>query len=576
MEGDESYVSILVTFDTCSTKENTPLKRSSPSTELQFLRQAGILALVLLLNSCSTLVMEGGFKRYKADVAKTKLYKESNDFQQDMLYLNELCAETIPAGDILFPAALREKKLDSLLQLCEDPALTANVFNGYARNFLAQYNCQHVSISGLKSSNIFPFVLQPMGGEWYLQNINIDYPAELIGQRLIGMAGLAMKEVVDILSGYVSVENAIARDHQVAKFLNRPDIMQQLGVLENMDSVKLSFASGKEAFITMLERDEDINLALDEDDFKANKVTRYNPHNYTMDFYPDSNFAYFQFNRCYDQIDTYETMREYLKPWVVPLARMYMRRQMKKGNTEKLRGYIDLDRPVFTDYLELVFDSLERSGIDNLVIDLRNNSGGSSLLCLQLMYHLTDRSNLKDFEKRFFCSAFQEQFDKKEYKRMVAKKAETESSGEQVEILIPNGYFNSDSLLFEKITDPGSAYYVSPDRPVFRGSIVVLAHYGTGSAAALLTCLLQDNGIARVIGTSVGNNPTGATSFQPFKLKNTEYSGSVATEYLVRPKPENGVVLMPDFWVERSLEDVRSGVDAALDKALEYFPEGEK
>ena len=42
---------------------------------------------------------------------------------------------------------------------------------------------------------------------------------------------------------------------------------------------------------------------------------------------------------------------------------------------------------------------------------------------------------------------------------------------------------------------------------------------------------LQDNGIATVIGTSVGNNPTGATTYVPYKLPKTKANVSIAITY---------------------------------------------
>ena len=63
-----------------------------------------------------------------------------------------------------------------------------------------------------------------------------------------------------------------------------------------------------------------------------------------------------------------------------------------------------------------------------------------------------------------------------------------------------------------------SPYHIPWDRSVFKGKIIVLANSGTGSAAALITTILKDNNIATIIGTSVGNNPIGATNYQPFRL----------------------------------------------------------
>ena len=104
-----------------------------------------------------------------------------------------------------------------------------------------------------------------------------------------------------------------------------------------------------------------------------------------------------QYNKCFDKIDAFETISDYVKPWIIPFAKLYVKRLIKKSKDIKndIGFKLDYDRIVFKDYLNLMFDSLQTQDLDNLVIDLRNNGGGSHLLCLQLLYYLTDREDLK-------------------------------------------------------------------------------------------------------------------------------------------------------------------------------------
>ena len=87
----------------------------------------------------------------------------------------------------------------------------------------------------------------------------------------------------------------------------------------------------------------------------------------------------------------------------------------------------------------------------------------------------------------------------------------------------------------------------------------------------MLTALLQDNNIAVIIGTSVGNNPIGATKYQPYRLPESKLTGSIATGHLVRPKPDNGYILKPDYWIENSVSDILNGNDKYLEKAIELI-----
>jgi hypothetical protein len=82
---------------------------------------------------------------------------------------------------------------------------------------------------------------------------------------------------------------------------------------------------------------------------------------------------------------------------------------------------------------------------------------------------------------------------------------------------------------------------------------------------------LQDNNIALVVGTSVGNNPIGATNLQPYRLPNSQFSGSVATGYLIRPNPTKGKIQFPDYWIENNIDNLISGKDMPFEKSLELI-----
>ena len=66
-----------------------------------------------------------------------------------------------------------------------------------------------------------------------------------------------------------------------------------------------------------------------------------------------------------------------------------------------------------------MFDSLQTQNLDNLVTDLRNNGGGSHLLCLQLLYYLTDREDLKGFSVKYHMSDFNRQIYKSDFNKFV-------------------------------------------------------------------------------------------------------------------------------------------------------------
>ncbi len=506
-------------------------------------------------------------------MVKTEKYNSTNKYQRDLLYLDNLCANSFPDIENKFPTKERARIIDSLLTVLDSTVITDNIFNGYIRFYLSHFKNEHTSISGLQSRMMFPYLLYPVDKSWYIWDINKEYDSLHIGKKIIRLAGKSMVDIENNLFNYVFAENPINQRHSITPFLNRSDLLQQFGFIKQTDSIQLVLENGDEITVRSVTKNDDLKFTLGVERDKQHEVTKFKNYNYNISLYPKENYAYFQYNRCNDKIDSYEHMRDYLKGWIIPFAKIYMNHHIKKKNTSKLHGYADPERPIFKDYLQLMFDSINDNNIQNLIIDLRNNPGGSFQLCLQLLYYLTDRSDLIDFSEMYYTSDYNKQIDKEDYKEFEKKYKLENGFSPQNNKLYPNGFSNCDSFIFEKIEDHASPYYIDKSRAVFKGKVYVLADFGTSSAAALFATLLQDNNIATVIGTSVGNNPIGATNFRPFRLPETKMRGSVATGYLVRPKVEKGNVQFPDYWIENSVTDMINGEDRIFEKALELINE---
>jgi hypothetical protein len=236
-----------------------------------------------------------------------------------------------------------------------------------------------------------------------------------------------------------------------------------------------------------------------------------------------------------------------------------------------LRGIYDPERPFLKDYLASAIRDLDRQGITNLILDLRYNGGGETELVKQFIYHFTTRSDLRDsrgFEYNLEAFAYYQPEEFKKFRSWYRKQFGVEP---QSKTLLPT----QQNPFFDRITNAASPYYVAPNRPVFRGNIIVLANENTGSAAAWLTELLQDNRLATVVGTTTGNNPTGPTGMTPFKLPRSGILISLPNEYDERADPAKGELLQPDFWVADSLDDLHTSRDSAFEKALELLSPGQ-
>ena len=209
--------------------------------------------------------------------------------------------------------------------------------------------------------------------------------------------------------------------NEIVKSINRPSLLKQYDLIEQTDSILLSFENGDRVWVKSIYEAKDLNFHLGQKRSNSNTVTEHLDYNYNMTFYPDENFAYLQYNRCLDKIDLFEATADYVKPWMIPFAKLYLKRLIrKKKNPKNDMGFkLDYNRPVFKHYLNQMFDSLQTHNLDNLIIDLRNNGGGSHLLCFQLLYYLTDREDLKGFSVKYHMSNFNRQIHKSKFNKFV-------------------------------------------------------------------------------------------------------------------------------------------------------------
>jgi len=516
--------------------------------------------------------MNQGLKKYKSE-NDDKRYNTANKFQQDLLYLDDLCENSFPQIDSVFPKSRRETIVDSLFHVLSAKNIDEQKLKINLSFYLSHFDNQHTSIiTNYFVSGLFPYLLFNSGQHWYLLDINNNYDSLLIGKQIVRIINQPIESIISKCMNYVCAENDKTKRKKIW-FLNSPSLLKDFNIIHQTDSIYLTFENNTSIWVRSIYKESDLHFHLDKKRFKPNVITKQSNKHYNASFYPDENYAYFQFNNCFDLIDAKESIPDYVKPWVVPFANLYLKRLIKKKRIPKndIGFDIDFERPVFKDYLKQTFDSIQKQSIDNLIIDLRHNGGGSMLLCLQLLYYLTDRTNLTDFSEMYYLSEYNRKTNKKEYNDFVKSYELKNKTNPEKGKIYPNGFKHCEKSLFEKIEDPNSPYFIKKDRKVFKGKIIVLAGHNTGSAAALLTTLIQDNNIAKVIGTSVGNNPIGATEYHPFKLPNSKIKGTVASTFLIRPNIENGKIQMPDFWIEYSVDDLIKGKDKSLDKAFELI-----
>jgi hypothetical protein len=517
------------------------------------------LIVLFSLASCELLI-KSGTKNYSP---KVEIRSEGlNDYQHDFLYLSSLIEEGFPQIDSVFPIEKRQlQKQEILLKLLE--AQNHSSFMIQARKYLSNLKNQHTAIFLSDNSGnrkLYPFAVSILSNKWYLTHISKKYDSVNIGKKVLKINGVLTDEVEKRLADYTSEENKICLQQSIAKLelYNQPQYLKEIGVIDDLqENVHLLFEDNSEITISSVIANQRLDLHVLP--FKVDQISKYQNETYFYKLYPEKKFGYLQFNKCHDNIDIIESVGNYVQPWLQPLARAYVKSELKKEKPMKqLAGKNNLKHPVFRDFVWKLVDSLNINKIENLVIDLRNNPGGNLTLGVQLLYFLTSRDTLKGFTEYTYTSDMYEYYFQKEIRELERRHT---SGVPRNQLIVSKGGDN----LFREVSDKKSVYFISKNRPIFNGNIYILSNFNTGSAAALLTTLFQDNGIGTVIGTSVGNNPTGASGFTPMNLPRTKAELHIANSFLKRPNELMGKVQIPDIWVEYSLPDLLRGNDPYME-----------
>lgn len=525
-----------------------------------------ILFLLLLNSGCSSML-----KNYQLEPGRLPDLHEYNNYEQDFFYLKALCEEAVPLADKYFPPERRSALEKEILKRLGGPGVTEEIFVYCVCRYLAGFSNQHAYVEErnryIFDRKIYPVSFHYTGSELFVLNAAEPCDAAVIGKKVTAINGMPVSEVEKRLGETATADNLFSRRAMLENwfFYSRPVYYRLSGLIDSDDAVlRLEFEDHTEVSVTPVK------------DFlkwhhraKEHPVTAKSEHLYDGKIFPDRDFAYFQFNACFDKTIILDGVTGYVNWWIRPFARLWLNRQFKKEKpSELIDGYYDPDRPVFKDYLASFIKEVNSRGINNLIIDLRHNNGGGDLGS-QLVYHLTYRQDLLDSKNFCYNPDILELYSPEKGRAFRLWYRNNFGEDPPLKKLTPipqNKY-----ALFSHITDPGSIYYVPPDRPVFKGKVIVLVNPNTKSAAALLAAFLQDNKLAVTVGSTTDNNPTGPTGYTPFKLPGTGLKISLPSDYIERAVPENGDIFMPDYRVENTVSHILEGKDALFDKALELI-----
>lgn len=273
---------------------------------------------------------------------------------------------------------------------------------------------------------------------------------------------------------------------------------------------------------------------------------------FSYNIMPDKQLCYLRFSNCTDR----NTLR------------MYEMYGMSVGMTEEQIAQV----PDFGLFLHEMFSEMNQQGVKTLVIDVRNNSGGNSKLCDQLLSWLKPIDEIHDMSTMIRISKLWEtQYPDMAmtFKEKLQKKGIAYRLGELYDLsILDDG--ESEKSEIDMIIDQMFVMNHSSDS-LFTGKVIFMQGKDTFSSAGILVTKAVDNGIGIVIGENSVYTPSAYGDILTWELPNTHVQGFISHKIFVRPdaskKNENAII--PDIPLPETWDDFQNGIDPCWRWVLE-------
>lgn len=445
------------------------------------------------------------------------IYYNDESFQ---LYQNELMNFFIFLTKT-HPAFILDKSLETrchqfVIAVCDELRDMNNItladFQLRINELLVLLQDAHTFIN-LDSLSLYPFTIRYFDGSFFLYSISSGY-RNVTGKVITSMGSINMVDIYKRLTQMFSSENAIKAGIVGSHFLNNPHVIQRLGI--DCNAFEIGFSDGDKIKM-YLGRETEANHIVT---IKPNTVTARKAlpfHYHIID-----SICYFQFNEMFDSY-TYQLGCQL--------------------SGEPLDENLFHSLPAFAEFLEQMIQEMNHREISLLVIDLRYNGGGNSLLGDMLLKALNvDLSDIKKYRTYIRVSSFLKEF---------------------YPFLLDNSVEMDDEALTEQNQDKRICEEIPSPKHKYTGKVVFIQGQNTFSSANYLLTTIKDNHLFPIIGMPTSQKPTCYGDVIPISLPFTNTKGFISHSFFKRPDSllDKQITLDPDIVINTSVTDYLEGVD---------------
>jgi len=512
----------------------------------------------ILLSACSqqkilTLIT----KTPKIKYQKPTNFDKFNNYQKDAVYLTELIKQTYPrlstkitsenyiieSHNLINKLSKIQNDLDVEIEIQKFIALLKDGHSYMGINYLD------------KEKRKFNIYLYKEKKDWFVWNIDKSLDSLFIGSKIVSINGKKPNEIKNLINKFECGENEFWKLKNFGWKIAYPKYLEATGIIEKGESLKLSVTkNGKteKVEIDKQEKGEFYTIKIKDRKFPFTKKQN-NGFYYKVD--KEQNFAYLQMNTSLDYVSIKSEISNYTNFITKPIALAYLKKETKNARN-------------FGATAQSLFNEIENNSIENLIIDLRYNTGGDERPGKQLIWYLTDSKNINGFTDYLNVSDYfktQIKNDYKKYNNLYMDKYKKP---------IPNGEINITQEFFDQpyfydIDKENSPFLLDKTIPKFKGKVYVLIGTNTFSAGQILATTIADNNLATLVGKPTGNKPTTQTGASMFKLPRTKKIVAISYTFMERPNTRKNSenTLYPNVEIHHTYEQIINGED----KQFEYI-----
>jgi hypothetical protein len=485
------------------------------------------------------------YKKYSNPVIeKSDAFLKGNTYQKDFLLFISILQECHPA---FAPGSNYPFNVDSVKQSgyqWSRQCQSVNSLWGYMQSVITLLKDGHTTLMNVPNNNfLYPVAYFYDSQGLYVIGINKEYESSL-GKQIIKINGHPVDEVINSFRSLISSDNDVYFKNRVTNFIQVYSNWQYTPYCLPDSSLQLTFTDATSTSIRPITKSK-LNI-VSQAKTKSGLFFRSVRSPFQYKLLPKEDICYFQFNACVDQNS---------------IRRQYL--QQNPAISEKDLEKVLSQYQKFDTFLEEMFQSIQENKIGTLVIDVRNNGGGNSGLCDELLAWLKP---VKNTISGHYSIRFSELW--KQSYPCTATQYEQLLAGMQQSLEMGKLYSQTGPSRKEELNK--NVLMNNDDKKIFKGKVIFIQSNKTLSSAGLLITAATDNNIGIVIGDRSSYKPCHYGDLLYWELPGTKIKGSVSHKIFIRPNSDKcgEECLTPDVYLSPVLKDVLDGKDICLEWIL--------